>query len=773
MQTSGIALPDWLLQTVAQHLNGSPGYYAAQLLWQRGQRDRAQLEGFLSPDCYQPASPDEFGQDMHRAVQRLTQAYHQQEQVAIWGDFDADGVTATALLWEGLGQFFVQGTHLSYVIPNRLTDSHGLSQAGVDTLAAQGCRLIVTCDTGSNNLSELAYAQSLGIDVIVTDHHTLPDDRPPVVAILNPRYLPNSHPLARLSGVAVAYKLMEAFYQALPEVPQRPLSDLLDLVAIGLIADLVELTDDCRYLAQVGIAQLQITKRPGILQLLALCKRNGDRPTDISFGIGPRINAVSRIYGDARLCVELLTSWDAERCRKLAEDAELANTRRKALQRDIANQVRQQLARIDLSTTSVIVLADPQWSVGVLGLVAGEIAQDYNRPTILLQTETVPAGDQPPLARGSARSVNAIDLYSLVKSQAHLLHRFGGHPLAAGLSLPVENVPLFTEAINRQCRQHIGSLPVNHPPQADLTVTVAELGKSLFRELKLLEPFGMGNPVPRLRIQNCWFEDGWHENIKDRRGQKVMYIKTTVSLWDHTVEQGFPGVWWEHYKTDIPTGLCNAIVELDVHNDNYVARLIAVNPASLTPSLEPDTQSPIPSTPLILDWRRQDGVSRPSPIPHPSPSTPNPLILDTCPYSWAELRHWWHQAMAEQRPLAIAYGFPSSRSPYNTLKELVALAKQLSRTGQPSTSQQLCQQLGIRDRTLDLGLTLLTAIGFQIKTVGEQRWLSGEIHSELIPETIDPLEFLAAVQADQFQQKYFTQVPLSVIQAVASSDQSF
>jgi len=195
MKPATIALPDWLLPTVAQHLGDSPGYHAAQLIWQRGQRDRAQLEGFLNPKRYHPASPFEFGQEMHQAVQRLIQAYHQQEQVAIWGDFDADGVTATALLWDGLGQFFAQETQLSYVIPNRLTDSHGLSQAGIAMLASQGCQLIVTCDTGSNNQAELAYAQDLGIDVIVTDHHTLPDDRPAVVAILNPRYLPDSHPL--------------------------------------------------------------------------------------------------------------------------------------------------------------------------------------------------------------------------------------------------------------------------------------------------------------------------------------------------------------------------------------------------------------------------------------------------------------------------------------------------------------------------------------------------------------------------------------------------
>ena len=289
-----------LVHGVAPDLSGP---YTAQLLWQRGIHTLEQVAGFLDPHQYQPASPFAFGEEMTWALTRLQQARDHQQQVTIWGDFDADGITATAVLWEGFGQFFEPGRTLHYTIPNRLTQSHGLSQSGLDRLSAQGCQLIVTCDTGSTNLRELDYAQRLGIDVIITDHHTLPAHRPPVTALLNPRLLPPSHPLAHLSGVAVAYKLVEALYLTQPQVPQRPLEDLLDLVAIGLIADLVELTGDCRYLAQRGIQclqqQLQRRTRPGIARLLELCKRSGDRPMDISFGVGPRINAVSRIHGDA------------------------------------------------------------------------------------------------------------------------------------------------------------------------------------------------------------------------------------------------------------------------------------------------------------------------------------------------------------------------------------------------------------------------------------------------------------------------------------------
>jgi single-stranded-DNA-specific exonuclease len=290
-----LSIPDNFIRAVRRLTPESSGECAATLLWQRGIQTVDALAPFVDPTAYEPASPFAFGEEMEWAIARLTTAYHQQETVAIWGDFDADGVTATSVLWDGLGQFFPQGDRLSYVIPNRLKESHGLLRSGIEALAKRGVTLIITCDTGSTNRAELDHAHDLGMDVIVTDHHTLPPERPTATAIINPRSLSPDHPLAHLSGVAVAYKLVEALYDALPAVPELPLEHLLGLVAIGLIADLVELKGDCRYLAQVGIQRLQTQvktpTRPGIAALLNLCRRTGDRPTDISFGIGPRINA--------------------------------------------------------------------------------------------------------------------------------------------------------------------------------------------------------------------------------------------------------------------------------------------------------------------------------------------------------------------------------------------------------------------------------------------------------------------------------------------------
>ena len=821
--------PAWLIEAVRNHAPELPGNYAAALLWYRGIQNPEQIPGFLNPQLYQPASPFEFGLEMNWAIERIQQARNSAEKVAIWGDFDADGITSTSVLWDGLGEFFAQNDQLTYYIPNRLTESHGLNIPGIDALAKSGISLIITCDTGSTNIAEIEYATSLNIDTIITDHHTLPEDRPPATAIINPRYFSPNHQLFNLSGVGVAYKLVEALYETLPDIPQRPLTDLLELVAIGLIADLVQLTGDSRYLAQIGIQQLQKQianpTRPGVAKLLELCKRSGDRPTDISFGLGPRINAVSRIQGSASFCVELLTSRDKKRCEELANLTEIANSRRKSLQKDVAKDAAHKLAKLDLSTTSVIVLSDPQWPVGVLGLVAGQIAQEYGRPVILFSTEgSEEINENSPetqftsfldpesqtlspskIARGSARSANQIDLYQLVKGQAHLLHRFGGHPFAAGLSLPVENIPLFTDAVNQQLRQQYSTDSLTAAPvQADLKITVSELGKDLFQELKLLEPCGMGNPTPKLLIENCWFDNLWNQKIKDLKGQKVEYIKTEFTIRDESSDTGFPGIWWGHNQNEVPQGRCDVTVELDfnTYKSRYEVRLVAVQERT------EDNQIHSPAKiDWIVDWRNRNndrellaaGTNLESPMPidnlvynSEKVDRQNSIVLKQCPASWDELRIWFRQAQHTQKKLAIAYTLPPPVAPQQICQQLIGIAKYLSRTKKPVTRQQLTQKLGISDTSLQLGFKTLTYLGFKINyrdrafhITRQPETAQQEDAPEKIPQPLldsqsiqfsvpnSPIaarlaaQFLAAVSEEQFRRKYFCEVPLSTIQSIA------
>ena len=729
--------------------------WSGQLLWQRGWRDLQEIRGFLNPADYDPSSSFALGAEVEAAIARLVAAHAQGEKVAIWGDFDADGLTATAVLWEGLGQFFAQDTQLRYYVPNRFTESHGLSRAGIETLAEWGCTLMVTCDTGSTAHAELAYAQALGIAVIVTDHHTLPATRPPVVALINPRQLPGGHPLADLSGVAVAYKLIEALYDRLPDIPQQPLETLLDLVAIGLIADLVALQGDCRYLTQVGLKTLEQQAkqrvRPGVTKLLEFCKRTGDRPSDVAFGIGPRINAVSRIHGDARFGVELLTSRDRPRAESLALEAELANTRRKDLQATVMRQAAAELSALDLSTTQVIILSDPQWSPGVLGLVASQIAQEYGRPTILFQTETTPQDGETLMARGSARSVKHIDLYELVQAQSHLLTSFGGHPYAAGLTLPVADLPLFTEGINRALRSQLPTADLTQLPplNIDLAVTVAELGKDLFKALKLLEPYGMGNPVPRLLLRQVQIENLWEDALKDKRGGKQRYYKLSFDIRDPATQATFPGHWWGHRRGDLPEGRYDSVVELDVNTvkKRYEARLIDIRSAEIT------------GEPLAISQAREWIVDQRD---TPTPTAPPP-VMATCPTDWSDFSAY----RPADSPLTLAYPPPDPTAPEKVWQQWVGMAKYLARTGETRALLDLRDKLGICDRTLQVGLQCLGALGFQLQT--EDGQLSVAQKSEGIsPERYEPIAqlFLEAVREEQFRQRYFYEVSPETMQQV-------
>jgi single-stranded-DNA-specific exonuclease len=768
------------------------GKYAAQLLWQRGIQEIDRLPGYLDCDKYQPTSPFAFGDEMTAAVERLKKAYIYAEKVAIWGDFDADGVTATSVLWDGLGQFFARGERLSYYIPDRMKESHGLNVAGIKKLAAQGIDLIITCDTGSTNIKEVEYATKLGIDVIVTDHHTLPAKRPPVAAIINPRYFESTHPLFHLAGVAVAYKLVEALYLTLPDIPQQPVEYLLDLVAIGLIADLVQLSGDCRYLAQQGIKRLTLQNqpdingfRPGVHKLLQLCKRNGDRPTDISFGIAPRINAISRIHGDASFGVELLTSTDVDRCHELAAETELANTRRKELQKNTTTKVQTKLADLDLSTTSVIVLVDSNWSPGVLGLVAGQVAQEHGKPTILLSTNSDgdPGKDKVKVARGSARSTQNIDLYQLVNSQAHLLNSFGGHPFAAGMSINLDNIPVFTEAINQQLQAKLGTIP---PPSiaTDLVVTVADLnagsGRELFEDLLLLEPYGMGNPVPKLLIKNCFFKDIKNRNIQDFKGKTVQYIRTKFGLIDPTSSNGFPGIWWGHYEHELPRVACDAIVELDFnsYDKRFEVRLVEVRPAAIVSVISSHRQV----QPNALDSHAERLRQRQQPLQildfrhetiDRSANNLEPIIwVNECPSDWNQLHTYCRKAMLTKSKLALNYQSTNLATSREICQQLIGAGKYLATSNQSIDLARFSAKLNISDRSLRLGLDVLVEIGFEVSLqsesnileIGSSDRVKNRSESDLYSLFI-VRQFLAAIDEEQFKRNYFLQVPVYAIES--------
>ncbi|HEY3340581.1 MAG TPA: single-stranded-DNA-specific exonuclease RecJ, partial [Anaerolineae bacterium] len=424
----------------ASAIGGHP--IVASILWQRGYQTVEAARAFLDPDLYTPASPYALP-GMPEAVERISAAIERGELIRVWGDFDADGQTSTSLLWLGLRAL---GANADYTIPRRSEGSRGLNKAGIERAAAEGVRVLLTCDCGVTDFPEVALARQLGLDVIISDHHDLDNVLPVAVAVINPKRLPADHPLAHLPGVGVAYKLIEALYERRTpapepgtpgEHPSTP-TQLLDLVALGIVADVAQQHGDTRYLLQRGLAQLRAHPRLGVRAMLRLTNTDpADLTADsIGYQIGPRLNAIGRL-ADAMLAVQLLTTEDEALASALAAQVESLNQERKVLQRAAEEEAFRQIAR-DPATQrrAVIVLTSPAWNASVLGVVASSVSNRYDRPAVLI---ALPEGAE--VGRGSARSVSGVDIHAASAAQHELVEASGGHPMAAGFSIKSENVP--------------------------------------------------------------------------------------------------------------------------------------------------------------------------------------------------------------------------------------------------------------------------------------------------------------------------------------------
>jgi single-stranded-DNA-specific exonuclease len=712
-------VPLEFVQAIAQ-LSLNP--YLAPLLWQRGLRDLDLLPGFLDAANYVPTAASAFGEPMVRSVLRLQEAIANQEPIGLWPNFSPDGIAAMALLWEALSGLgcCLRIANLNHSI---------LSIEALDDLKSQGISLLIICNLGRQDTAALDYAKTIGIDIISLDHHRA--DRLNVYAQLNSRQLERSHPFATLPSVAIAYKLMEA-------VLEREPRQLLDLVAIGMLSDLVDFTGDARYLFQISIPVLQTQSnpktatRPGLLKLLNYCKNRGDRATDVHSGLGPRIRALCQIQPDR--CLDLLIGSDD--CEPIADQAELAHVRLLGLHQEVMDQALQMIRSLDLSMHEAIVLTSSQWSVKALPSVANAIAEQFQKTIFLFSTE------EPGMAHGVGRS--DLDLYSLLQSQDHLLERSIGHPNALNLSLPSENLEIFIQAIQHQLRLRSVTTEARNP--FDLCVTVADLGETLFKALRSIEPCGLSNPFPRLLLKNVRFEQVFTGKIKDHHRQSVIYRCAEFKLCDRNGVAKIDGHWWGHGQDDLPKGDCDAIVELENNGQRkrYDVRLIQWFYHS--PSDSPSNLPP------ILDRRH-----------HPSPPLPNTICLTTCPSDWNALKIAYRRSVLAAQPLVLDYRLPSE-SDFTTL---LGIAKYLARTGEGVSPQQWCDRLSISAPTLQIGLEALRELGFVVKTGRNGLAVSRASIEAPTPEVLTQVaeDWARSVRRERFRQQYFMQVSLEVLRA--------
>jgi single-stranded-DNA-specific exonuclease len=437
---------------------------------------------------------------MDKAVSRILRAILKKEKIILYGDYDVDGTTATALLLLFLKKV---GAMVDFYVPHRLKEGYGLNGEALKKIHALGAKLMITVDCGISSSEEICWAAKNGLDVIVTDHHEVPESLPPALAVLNPKQPDCSYPFKQLAGVGVAFNLVIALRSRLRRegfwagtgVPN--LKEYLDLVALGTVADVVPLLGVNRVLVKHGLGQLTRSARPGILALKEASGLGGMAvdTSGINFRFAPRINAAGRM-AEAGEAVRLFLTEDGEEARKIAEHLGQLNAQRQKIEEDILAEAKRMIESPGTAPLKKsFVLASPNWHPGVIGIVASRLSEEYYRPTILIALRDN-------LGKGSGRSIDPFSLYEGLKACRESMETFGGHEQAAGLVIRAECIPGFAEAFEetvRACLKEEDFLPLL---SIDAAARLDQMNQSFVSELESLSPYGMGNPEPILKLEN-------------------------------------------------------------------------------------------------------------------------------------------------------------------------------------------------------------------------------------------------------------------------------
>ncbi len=473
-----------LLPSPPEAYSGNSGLsrLVARLLYNRGVSQPQDIESFLAADESLAADPDLLP-GIPEAVARLYRALLSREKIAVYGDFDADGITATALLVQGLS--LLEFEAVPY-IPNRLTEGYGLKTSALETLKSQGVSLVVTVDCGITALAEVKAARKIGMDVIITDHHEPPEEIPAANAIINPKLGGSRYPTRELAGVGVAYKLLQALFRGLGK--EDRLDGLVDLVALGTVADMVPLLGENRYLVKKGLEFLNTSPRLGIREIINLTSLQAAclSSTSISWTIAPRLNAAGRLE-DAMSSYRLLTTASPDEARELAAWLEEKNAERQKLTASTLEKARQQvLSQLD---EPLLIAGDESFPAGIVGLVAGRLMEEFYRPAIVIRS-----GDR--YCGGSCRSIPEFNIIDALTRCGHLLTHYGGHSRAAGLSLKTENLPRLRNELLEIAAEELKDVDLRPRIDIDTEVVLGDLGGDTWPMIQLMAPFGQGNPVP-------------------------------------------------------------------------------------------------------------------------------------------------------------------------------------------------------------------------------------------------------------------------------------
>jgi single-stranded-DNA-specific exonuclease len=453
----------------------------AQLLYNRG-IEPEEIALFLSVDHRLEGSPFLLP-DISRAVSRVYKAVIARERIAVYGDFDVDGVTATVILGEGLSRL---GAQVIPYIPDRVNEGHGLKISALEKLQAQGVGLVITVDCGVTDLTEVKQAQDMGIDMIITDHHIPLGSLPRAVAVVDPKRKDSVYPYPDLAGAGVAFKFLQALFHR--DSREKWLTRLMDLVVLATVTDLVTLVGENRYLVREGLKELNNSSRVGIQEMVKLTRlRPGELDAeDISWVLGPRLNAAGRM-NDSSTSYQLLTTQSPEEARLLSLELEGKNTERQKLTNETLNRAREKVAaKLHLP---LLIEGDESYSSGVIGLVAGRLTDEFYKPTVIINLGSEPC-------QGSCRSIAEFDITSALTECHDLLTTFGGHPLAAGFTIARQNLPKLEQRLMSLAMDQLGHLDLRPEIVIDAELPLSTFSGEAFNLMQKLSPFGRGNPQP-------------------------------------------------------------------------------------------------------------------------------------------------------------------------------------------------------------------------------------------------------------------------------------
>ncbi len=477
-----------------EYLNASGlPHVVSQLLYNRGVKP-GEIEAFLAGDDRLEGNPFMLP-DIAQAVSRVYQALLARQKIAIYSDFDVDGVTATVILVEGLSRL---GAQVVFHIPDRFSEGHGLKTPALEQLHAQGVDLVITADCGVTDLAEVELAQKMGMDVVITDHHIPLTRLPQAIAVVDPKREDSVYPYPDLAGAGVAFKFLQALFHRNRD--EKWLARFLDLVALATVTDLVSLVGENRYLVKEGLKELNNSSRVGIEEMVKLAGlKFGDLDTEhISWVIGPRLNATGRM-NNALTSYQLLTTQSQEEARLLALELEEKNAERQKLTSELLGRARERLAsKIHLP---LLIEADESYSVGVIGPVAGRLADEFYRPTIIINLG-------PELCQGSCRSIPEFDMACALAECQDLLTAFGGHPMAAGFTMPRQNLAQLEERLMGMAMDRLGHLDLHPELVVDAELPLSTFTGETFNLMQGLSPFGRSNPQPsfltrRVEVTEC------------------------------------------------------------------------------------------------------------------------------------------------------------------------------------------------------------------------------------------------------------------------------